>query len=109
MNVKDQPLLLVLQAPPSFQTNLDNMAGITQIATDAELVDKTTFSLAFVTKQEEVDAFAILMDQKLVGDGQLWFAYPKGTSKKFKCEFNRDNGWAVLGKLGYEPVRMIMD
>jgi hypothetical protein len=20
----------------------------------------------------------------------VWFAYPKGTSKKFKCDFNRD-------------------
>ena len=36
-----------------------------------------------------------------------WFAYPKGTSKKFKCEFNRDNGWKELGVLGFEPVRAV--
>jgi hypothetical protein len=107
MTVKDQPVLLVVQPPASFQPNLDAMAGITSVATDPERVEKTTFALAFVTRQEEVDAFAVQLDAKLEGDGQLWFAYPKGTSKKYKCTFNRDNGWAVLGQLGYEPVRMI--
>lgn len=41
------------------------------------------------------------------GDGVLWFAYPKGTSKRYKCDFNRDNGWEILGQYGFEPVRMI--
>jgi len=40
-------------------------------------------------------------------DGLVWFAYPKGTSKKYTCEFNRDTGWAILGKHDYEPVRAI--
>ena len=40
-------------------------------------------------------------------DGLLWFAYPKGTSKKYVCEFNRDTGWAELGKFDLEPVRQI--
>jgi hypothetical protein len=34
-------------------------------------------------------------------------AYPKGTSKNYKCDFNRDTGWAALGASGFEPVRMI--
>ncbi len=33
--------------------------------------------------------------------------YPKGTSKKYTCEFNRDNGWQRLGEHGFEPVRMV--
>jgi len=37
----------------------------------------------------------------------VWFAYPKGTSKKYKSEINRDSGWQVLGKAGFEPVRMV--
>ena len=32
---------------------------------------------------------------------------PPGTSKKYKCEFNRDSGWLVLGAAGFEPVRMV--
>lgn len=41
------------------------------------------------------------------GDAVIWFCYPKGTSKKYKCEFNRDNGWAKLGERDWEPVRMV--
>ncbi len=37
----------------------------------------------------------------------MWIAYPKGTSKRYACEFNRDTGWRALGRLGFEPVRQI--
>jgi hypothetical protein len=40
-------------------------------------------------------------------DALFWFAYPKKSSKKYQCEFNRDNGWQSLGDLGFEPVRMV--
>ena len=43
--------------------------------------------------------------KKANGDGMVWFAYPKGTSKKYKSEINRDNGWQILGELGFEGVR----
>jgi hypothetical protein len=33
------------------------------------------------------------------GDALLWFAYPKQSSKTLRCDFNRDNGWDVLGTL----------
>jgi hypothetical protein len=41
------------------------------------------------------------------GDAIVWFAYPKGTSKRYTCDFNRDTGWDVLGRLGFEPVRQV--
>jgi hypothetical protein len=31
----------------------------------------------------------------------------KKTSKKYKSEINRDDGWQVLGQFGFEPVRMV--
>ena len=37
----------------------------------------------------------------------MWFAYPKGTSKRYKSEINRDTGWQALGKSGFEPVRAV--
>jgi hypothetical protein len=42
------------------------------------------------------------------GDAILWMVYPKGTSKKYRCEFNRDSGWAVLAAAGFQPVRMVI-
>ena len=38
---------------------------------------------------------------------QFGLRIPKGTSKNYKCEFNRDTGWKILGELGFEPVRMV--
>ncbi len=32
---------------------------------------------------------------RAAGDALLWFAYPKGTSKKYTCDFHRDDGWDI--------------
>jgi hypothetical protein len=37
----------------------------------------------------------------------VWFAYPKGTSKKYTCDFNRDTGWDTLKALGFDTVRAV--
>ncbi|MGF1585624.1 MAG: hypothetical protein ACFCUM_09905 [Bacteroidales bacterium] len=44
---------------------------------------------------------------KFKGDAILWFCYPKGSSKNYKCGFNRDTGWEGLGKYNLEPVRQV--
>ena len=107
MNFKDSKNIVVINSPASFEANIDAMQGLTTFVHDLGAVDKTDFILAFCTKQAEVDAVGIEAAVKLVGDGLLWFAYPKGTSKKYKCDFNRDTGWAILGENGFEPVRAV--
>src|SRR6266481_751103 len=37
----------------------------------------------------------------------LGVAYPKGTSKKYSCDFNRDDGWEVLRQAGFDSVRQV--
>ncbi|MFD1294975.1 hypothetical protein ACFQ5N_14115 [Lutibacter holmesii] len=32
---------------------------------------------------------------------------PKKTSKNYQSEINRDNGWTLLGELGFEGVRQV--
>ena len=44
---------------------------------------------------------------RAAGDAVVWFAYPKGTSKRYTCDFNRDTGWQVLGAAGFEAVRQV--
>lgn len=106
MNLKDQSTIVVLNAPASFESELDALKDVT-VLRELKTVKEVEFSLAFVTKQAEVDKLAKAIAKKVKGDAAIWFAYPKGTSKKYKCEFNRDNGWAVLGDEGFEPVRMV--
>jgi hypothetical protein len=33
--------------------------------------------------------------------------YPKGTSKRYTCDFNRDSGWEVIRNAGFDSVRQI--
>ena len=106
LNLKDQKQIIVLNAPESFERELKSLRGVT-ILRDVETPSEIEFSLAFVTKQKEVDALAKAIAKKTQGDAVVWFAYPKGTSKKYKSEINRDNGWTILGKLGFECVRSV--
>ena len=107
MNYKDQPVIHVLQSPVSFDKALSEMSELATVKKQLKPVDKASFVVAFCTKQKEVDAVAALVAKSLEEDGLLWMVYPKGTSKNYKCEFNRDNGWDSLGALGFEPVRMV--
>ena len=106
LNFKDQREILVVNAPASFEPELSRLAGVA-IHRDVNAVAEVSFSLAFVTRQQEVDAIARAVTAKAKGDAILWFAYPKGTSKRYKCDFNRDTGWSALGAAGFEGVRMV--
>jgi len=107
LNYKEQKQIHILNAPDSFGEVLEEMSGLTTVKTSLASAKEVEFFLAFVTKQKEVDDLTKKVVSLMKGDGLLWFAYPKGTSKKYRCEFNRDNGWNELGKNGFEPVRMV--
>lgn len=107
LNYKDHAVIHVLNSPYDFSPTLKEMNKICKIKSTLASAEEVTFLLAFVTKQKEVDEIAKNMDSVSGVDAVFWFAYPKGTSKKYACEFNRDNGWQLLGKLGYEGVRMV--
>ena len=106
LNLKGLQEILVLNAPASFESELSQLAGVV-VHKKAAAVKEISFCLAFVTKQQEVDSIARSVTAKAKGDAILWFAYPKGTSKRYKCDFNRDSGWAALGAAGFEGVRLV--
>jgi hypothetical protein len=107
LNFKDQPEIVVVNAPDSFLPVLDEMTLLTQVKTTLTDASEIAFAMAFVTKQQEVDSLTQQFSEKMLGDGLLWMVYPKGSSKRYKCDFNRDTGWEMLGKQGFEPVRMV--
>ena len=106
LNLKDQSEIVVLNAPASFDTELCLLHGVTVRKT---LTSGTpiSFGLAFVMRQAEVNALATSLAKMAEGDAVIWFAYPKGSSKRYTCEINRDTGWQALGSAGFEPVRMV--
>jgi hypothetical protein len=106
LNLKEQKQILVLNAPASFEPELKALGGVT-IQRDLKRSGEIEFSLAFVTKQKEVDTLGKAVGRQAKGDAVVWFAYPKASSKNYKSGINRDSGWKVLGDAGFEPVRMV--
>jgi hypothetical protein len=106
LNLKSQTEILVLNTPESFQSEIDALKEVS-VLQETDSIEETTFLLAFVTKQAEVDRVAMIVASQTSGDALIWLAYPKSQSKKYQCEFNRDNGWEMLGKAGLEVVRQV--
>ncbi len=106
LNLRDRQEMVVLNAPESFQAEMAQLPAVT-IRRDLASETEAGFLLAFVTRKSEVDALSEQVAAKAKGDAVVWFAYPKGSSKKFKCDFNRDTGWDVLKAAGFDTVRAV--
>lgn len=107
MNFKGQATVYVLSAPETFASVLDEMRTVTEVKSTLGRARGVEFALCFATKQSEVDRFADQVAKASIGDAVVWVAYPKGSSKRYKCEFNRDTGWERMGANGFEPVRQV--
>lgn len=106
LNLKDQKQILVLNAPKSFEPELQSLQDV-EVVRDLDNVNTVDFALIFVVKKAYLDGVSTKLAGKAQGDAILWFAYPKGTSKNLKADFNRDNGWGVIIAAGFQPVRMV--
>src|SRR6478735_10483003 len=106
LNLKQQQEILVVNAPSSFEPELLALKGVA-VHRDPKKLKTIHFALVFATKQAEVDSLSKVLASKAEGDALLWFAYPKGTSKQYKCEFNRDTGWNEMQSAGFDTVRQV--
>ena len=106
LNLGSHQEIVVLNAPASFEAEVSTLT-IPHLHRQLESLSQIHFVLAFVTQQNEVDALVKPIISRSHGDAIIWFAYPKSTSKKYKCDFNRDTGWATLEAAGFETVRAI--
>jgi hypothetical protein len=77
------------------------------VVIDSSTLNAGSFIMAFAVTQADVDAASRRIAAHAPGDAVVWMVYPKGTSRRYRCEFNRDSGWAVLGEAGFEAVRQV--
>ena len=106
LNLKDIKDIAILNLPSSLEADLVPPPGVV-LHRDLGTLSNYPFVLAFVTQISQVEDLSVEIRERTRGDAVVWLAYPKGTSKRYTCEFNRDTGWASLGGAGFEPVRMI--
>ncbi len=107
LNFKNSPTIVAINTPKSFADELAKMATEATISNNLKKIKEMDFAICFVTTQKEIDDFALAINGKLKGDAILWMCYPKMSSKKYSCNFNRDTGWQSLGQLNLEPVRQV--
>jgi hypothetical protein len=107
LNFKDHNQILVVNAPQSFGEELSLMEESTQVFQSIEEAGEIEFALGFVIDQVAIENFIHSIQPKLVADPIVWIAYPKASSKKYTCAFNRDTGFGILGEYGFEGVRQV--
>jgi hypothetical protein len=107
LNLKDHKNVLALHAPSTFEAELAQIEDVVTVYRGLDAAERVDFAIVFATKQHEIDGAIARLFPKMSGDAILWFCYPKGSSKKYKCDFNRDTGWSSLGQYGIEPVRQV--
>lgn len=109
LNLKAQMDIVVLNAPESFEIELVELARVSSVRVhrDGKNPGSVSFALAFAVTQNELDAVSKSLVANSEGDAVVWIAYPKGSSKRYQCEFNRDSEWRLLTEAGFETVRQV--
>lgn len=106
LNLGAHQEIVVLNAPQTFEPELEQLKGV-KIVRDPSKPKDVKFGLAFAITQAQLDRASKAFAAGSKGDAVIWFAYPKGSSKRYACEFNRDSGWNVIVSAGFESVRMV--
>jgi hypothetical protein len=106
LNLKEGLEAVVLNAPKSFAAALKALPR-SRVQQRISAIKEPAFVLVFVERKSELDKLSAAVIAKASGDAVLWFAYPKGTSKRLACDFNRDRGWDVLRASGFDTVRQV--
>jgi hypothetical protein len=106
LNLGTHRRILVLDAPASFEPEL-GLLGDVEIRRSARGLRTIDFAIAFATRRVDVDRLGALVLPRAADDAIVWFAYPKASSRTYRCDFNRDIGWSVLEAAGFETVRAV--
>lgn len=103
MKYKDQEKILVLNLPEDVRDIIEDFSN--QI--DKDINEKYNFIIMFAKELQDASKNVDEIVSALEGDGYLWFCYPKGTSKKYKSDINRNIAWDIFKPYGYRPVSQV--
>ncbi len=106
LNLGAHDEIVLFDAPDSFEAELKRLKGV-KIVRNPGKPKAIKFAIAFAVTQARLDRTSKVLAAASEGDAVLWFAYPKGTSKLYACEFNRDSGWGIIRAAGFESVRQV--
>lgn len=103
LGLADQDPVLILNAPDAYR---EVMGDITAQKHE-QISGKYKFIQIFAENLTQAHEYAKQAIDALDGDGHLWLCYPKGTSKKYKTDINRNKAWDVFSPYEFEPVTQV--
>lgn len=104
LQFKQQSPVLVLLGPPEFK---DTQAAF-EVPVHSAAKGKYAFVLGFAKSQAEATAHAKAAKKALLDERSLfWIAYPKGSSKKYQADLNRDSLHTLMQKNGFDGVSLV--
>ncbi|MEE4177587.1 MAG: hypothetical protein V2I46_08765 [Bacteroides sp.] len=107
LQYKGQPEVFVLKAPASFEPQIKSFSEQANVYRQLDDVREMDYFVVFLTKKEEIDHLTPQIAPLLKGDAVCWMCYPKGSSKKYTCDFNRDTGWEIMKKYDLVGVSQV--
>jgi hypothetical protein len=100
---RDQDPCLALNAPANFTKWIAD----TGAAVHNEAMQTYDFVICFAQTMEEGVKLADVAVKAVNHDKLLWFCYPKGTSRKFKSDIQREKAWSLFKPYAYRPVSQV--
>jgi hypothetical protein len=107
LNYKSQQLISIFNSPPDLHPLWEAQAEFCQINLHPKTHTIAEFIIIFCGSQKDVERTATFISDISDENSIVYCCYPKQSSKKYKTDINRDNGWSSLGALGYEVVRAV--
>lgn len=108
LQYKDEDRVLVTNAPDSFSPFVEALRATARVDERPARGARYRFVIAFAQRLDQVERVAAMSERSLAEDDPtVWVSYPKASSKRYHCEFNRDTGWTSLGDAGFEAVRQV--
>lgn len=95
--------VLLLNAPDEYADIIKEIEGEIHNSVNG----KYEFIQIFATSIADAEILVPKAIEALEGNSYLWICYPKGSSKKYKSDLNRDTAREVAGKYNYEPVTLV--
>jgi hypothetical protein len=103
----DQERIAVLNAPAEFRERIAGLLPEVQIDTQINARYLYDFMIAFTPGSSDVEKIGPACVHNLSDDGKLWMAYPKGTSRRYVSDINRDRGWDIVEETGFRRVSQV--
>jgi len=103
LRFRGQNPVLLLGAPGEFEKNSKDFG----VPVHTSVRGEYGFILAFVKSLAEGRKTAKVLKRAAAGGAVVWAAYPKGTSKKYKSDYNRDTGYALMAQYDLMGVSLV--